>query len=107
VISGEARLASPDITLMGSFGRHSDSGIFKNSAFCREYIDGKTIRPLKPLLGTIIPVPHVLIGDEGFALKTYLIRPFPRAMIANDARNKKFNKQLSRAQHVIKNAFGY
>jgi hypothetical protein len=91
---------------IGSYGRHNDSGIFKNSAFYREYIDGKTILPPKPLPGTNIPVPHVLIGDEGFALQTYLMRPFPRAAIANDARKKKFNIQLSRAQRVVENAFG-
>jgi hypothetical protein len=108
-VSGDARLASPDIALtgkFGSYGQHSDSGVFKNSAFYREYNYGKTILPPKPLLGTIIPVPHVLIGDKGFALQTYLLRPFPRAAIANNARKKKFNKQLSRAWRVVKNAFG-
>ena len=49
---------------------------------------------------------NVLIGDEGFALQTYLMRPFPRAAMANDARKKKFNKQLSRARRVVENAFG-
>jgi hypothetical protein len=85
---------------IGSYGRHSDSG-----TFFWEYIDGKTILPPKPLPGTNIPG-HVLIGDESFALKTYLMRPFPRAAIANDARKKKFNKQLIRAWRVVENAFG-
>ena len=91
---------------IGSYGRHSDSGIFKNSAFYREYIDGKTILPPKPLRGTNLPVPHALIGDEGFALQTCLMRPFSRAAVANDARKKKFNKQLCRARRVVENAFG-
>ena len=34
------------------------------------------------------------------------MRPSPRAAIANDARKKKFNKQLSRAVRFIENAFG-
>ena len=33
------------------------------------------------------------------------MRPFPRAAIANDARKKKSNKQLSRARRVVQNAF--
>jgi hypothetical protein len=94
------------IVHIGSYRQRSDSGIFKNSAFYREYFDGKTILPLKPLQGTNISVPHVLIGDEGFALQTYLVRPFLRSEIVNDARKKKFNKQLSRARHVVENAFG-
>jgi hypothetical protein len=80
-ISGDASLASPDIALTGqfcSYRRHSDSGIFKNSALYREYIDGKTILPPKPLPGTIIPVPHVLIADEGFALDVFNA-PFPKS----------------------------
>ena len=48
---------------------------------------------------------NVLIGEEGFALQTYLMRPFPRAAIANDARKKKFNEQLSRIWHIVKNVF--
>jgi hypothetical protein len=52
---------------------------------------GKLFYPPKLLLGTNIPVPHVLIGDEGFALQTYLMCPFVRAAIANDARKKKFH----------------
>jgi len=34
------------------------------------------------------------------------MHPFPRAAIANDARKKKFNKQLSRARRVVDNVFG-
>jgi len=45
---------------IGSYGRHNDSGIFKNSALYREYTDGKNFLPPKPLPGTNIPVPHAL-----------------------------------------------
>lgn len=41
---------------IGSYGRHSDSAIFENSAFFYQYIDGKTILPSKPLPGTDNPV---------------------------------------------------
>ncbi|XP_062531258.1 uncharacterized protein LOC110386017 isoform X2 [Bombyx mori] len=56
--------------------------------------------------GTEEPVPHVFIGDEGFALKTYLMRPFPRASATQDERKTKFNKRLCRARRVVENAFG-
>lgn len=90
---------------IGSYRRHSDSAIFENSAFYREYINGKTILPPKPLPGTDIPVPHVFVGDEGFALQTYLMRPYPKARMINNVKKRKFNTQLSRARRVVENAF--
>lgn len=89
---------------IGSYGRHSDSAIFENSAFFQQYINGKTILPSKPLPGTDNSV--VFIGDEGFALQTYLMRPYPKATMINDVKNKKFNMRLSRARRVVENAFG-
>ncbi|KAJ8876567.1 hypothetical protein PR048_021012 [Dryococelus australis] len=68
----------PSIILFLLYGCHSDSGIFEKSAFFRKYIVGKTILPPKPLPGSNIPVPHVLIGDEGFGSQAYLMRPFPK-----------------------------
>jgi len=91
---------------IGSYGRHSDSAIFENSAFFQQYIDGKTILPSKPLPGTDNPVPHVFIGDEGFALQTYLMRPYPKATMISDIKKKNFNMRLSRARRVVENAFG-
>lgn len=91
---------------IGSYGHHSDSAILENSAFYRKYIDGKTILPPKPLPGSHTSVPHVLVGDEGFALQTYLIRPYPKSGIINDTRKKHFNAQLNQACRVVENAFG-
>ncbi|XP_029347796.1 protein ALP1-like [Acyrthosiphon pisum] len=91
---------------IGSYGRHSDSSIFENSSFYREFIQGKTILPPKPLPGTTTPVPHVFVGDEGFKLETFLMRPFPRAVVAQNEAKKVFNKRLSRARRVVENAFG-
>lgn len=82
------------------------SAIFENSVFYREYIVGKNILPPKPLPDTDTPVPHVLVGDEGFALQTYLMRPYPKLEVINNARKKQFNSHLSRARRVVENAFG-
>lgn len=91
---------------IGSYGRHSDSAIFENSSFYRDFVHNKTIIPPKPLPGTKIPVPHVFIGDEGFKLQTYLMRPFPRHSVADDLEKRTYNKRHCRARRIVENAFG-
>lgn len=92
---------------IGSYGRHSNSGIFENSLFYNEYIKRKSLLPPKPLPGITELVPYViLIGDEGFGLQTYLLRPFPRSAVLHDEIKRKFNKRLCRARRVVENVFG-
>lgn len=95
-----------DIGSNGSYGRHSDSGIFENSSFYNKYLKDKILLPPKPLPGMNELVPHVLIGNEGFGLQTYLMRPFPRVTVLHDERKGKFNKRLCRARRVVENVFG-
>lgn len=49
-------------------------------------MNNKIILPSKPLPGTDVPVPHV--GDEGFTLQTYVMRPYPKAGMIYDVRKK-------------------
>lgn len=54
---------------------------------------------------TNITIPFSLISDEGFPLKSYLMRPFAKKnLLGNEQRV--FNYRLSRARRVIENAFG-
>ncbi|XP_063625592.1 uncharacterized protein LOC134797293 [Cydia splendana] len=62
--------------------------------------------PNAPLPGTTEPVPHVLLGDEGFALQTFLMRPFPGATTIHDQRKRRYNYRLCRARRVVENTFG-
>lgn len=91
---------------IGSYGRLSDSGIFENSTFYNKYIAGNEILPPKPLPGTRDPVPHVLIGDEGFGLKPYMMRPFPKVASLADENKRRFNYRLCRARRTVENVFG-
>lgn len=45
------------------------------------------------------------IGDEVFALKAYIMRPFPYAQLKYDLRKDKYNTHLCRAQRTVENAF--
>jgi hypothetical protein len=90
---------------VGAYRRQSDSWISEKPSFYRCFIHGKNILPPKPLPGTDIPIPHVLLGHEGFGLHMYLMRPFPKTTIVNDIKGKKFNVWLSRAIRVVENTF--
>lgn len=64
-----------------------------------------SISQARPLPNTNLAVPFSLIGDEGFPLKTYLMRPYARRNLLGNEQ-KVFNYRLSRARRIIENAFG-
>lgn len=77
-------------------GNCSDAGIFAESSIAEGFATG----------GFNLPVGSDwhLVGDEGFPLKPFLLRPFPERGL--DHRKKVFNLRLSRARRVVENAFG-
>ncbi len=92
---------------VGAYGSQSDGGIFALSAMGKALQGGKlSIPPPKPLPGApeLGSVPHVIVGDEAFPLKPYLMRPFPGQEL--DDNKRIFNYRLSRARRVVENAFG-
>ncbi|XP_044744261.1 protein ALP1-like [Coccinella septempunctata] len=102
-------VAGPDYKFIaidvGAYGKESDGGIFSNSNLSDKLESGALgAKSLAALPGTTIKVPHVLLGDEAYPLKTYLMRPFPREHLTPPRRI--FNQRLSRARQVIECSFG-
>ncbi|XP_056633555.1 uncharacterized protein LOC130443108 [Diorhabda sublineata] len=77
---------------IGSYGRNADGGVFQNSS-------------LYPLLenDSLLPQGAVLVGDDAFPLKPYLLKPYSSTPTIAE---KIFNYRLSRARRIVENGFG-
>lgn len=51
-------------------------------------------------------MPYVIVGDEAFPLKSYLMRPYSKNYVTGSESNRIFNYRLSRARRVVENSFG-
>ena len=51
------------------------------------------------------PLPFVIVDDEAFPLKKYLLRPYPGVSARNDESKQIYNYWLSWARRVVENAF--
>ncbi|XP_031350806.1 protein ALP1-like [Photinus pyralis] len=80
---------------IGSNGRVNDSTVFRNSSLKAAIENGS--------VG--FPKWGVIVGDDAFPLKDYLMKPYSRhGRLSNS--EKVFNYRLSRARRIVENAFG-
>ena len=71
---------------VGGNGQESDGGVWSVTEMSRMLEDqlqgGPQLLPgPEPLPGTDTVLPHVLVGDEAFPLRPYMMRPFPGAQM--------------------------
>jgi len=92
---------------VGSYGRNSDGNVFAKSALGKALEnDTLDVPPDTPIEDNGDPMPYVIVADEAFPLKPYLMRPYSRVTLGGNEGNKIFNYRLSRARRVVENAFG-
>lgn len=92
---------------IGGYGKNSDGGILEMSHMGQRF-EHNSMNVPNPihLPGQNEPCPHVLVGDEAFALKPYLMRPFPYRQSRGNRQLENYNTRLSGARMVVENAFG-
>ncbi|XP_044766248.1 uncharacterized protein LOC123322369 [Coccinella septempunctata] len=88
---------------VGAYGKQSDSGIFDLSNLNELLQRGALkVHSEEKLPGSDLRAPHVIIGDEDYPLKPYLMRPYPDRTAGPD--EHMFNKRLFLAKQTV--AFG-
>lgn len=79
---------------IGCNGRISDGGVFKNCNIYQKFEQNKLDVPKPaPLPGTTIISPYVLVADDAFPLKTYILKPYSQIGMTREKRI--FNYRLS------------
>ena len=85
--------------------RCADGGVFNSSELCQALEGGKLgVPPAASLEGDHVPLPFTIIADDAFALKEWLLKPYPHRMMTREERI--FNYRLSRGRRIVENAFG-
>uniref|UniRef100_A0A8D8YZ19 Nuclease HARBI1 n=1 Tax=Cacopsylla melanoneura TaxID=428564 RepID=A0A8D8YZ19_9HEMI len=102
LVDAECNFIAVDV---GGFGRHSDGGIFAHSNLGKALETGRFNVPGPSALpGTNAEAPYVVVGDQAFPLKNYLMRPYPGENLPRE--KEVFNMRLTKARRVVENAFG-
>ncbi|CAN7974782.1 unnamed protein product [Ixodes persulcatus] len=90
---------------VGRCGGESDGGVFRRCDLSGALESQQLGVPEPAMLPGGNVTPSVILGDEAFPLKPYLMRPYPKRFITSDA-ERIYNYRLSRGRRVIENAFG-
>ncbi|KAK8780677.1 hypothetical protein V5799_017979, partial [Amblyomma americanum] len=98
------------------YGGEGDSGIFLRSDLLKTLSEDLCGVPSPTTVGSAGVIPYVIVGDEAFPLKTFLMRPYARRDLQKHRlspsgreeyqQRATFNYRLSRARRVIENSFG-
>lgn len=89
---------------VGGYGKQSDGGTFISSTLRQQLETGFFLPDSKKLPNTDVVLPHVLLGDDAYPLKTYLMKPYSKRHLSRE--EEIFNYRLSRCRRTVECAFG-
>ena len=90
---------------VGCNGRISDGGVYRNSSLSRALEQNNLNIPgPRCLPNSNKKLPFVVVGDDAFPLKRYIMKPYSQRQLTREKRI--FNYRLSRARRIVENAFG-
>ena len=78
----------------------TNGGVFRNSFLS----NALSLNTLNILLSDSESLPYVVVADDAFPLKTYMMKPDTFKNLCTEKRV--FNYHLSRARRVVENALG-
>ena len=90
---------------VGSNGCVNDSGVWNKSSSLQAIQNGLEKLPKHdafPVNGVIAP--YVFVGDDAFALKKFMMKPYPQQNLTAD--KKVYNYRHSRSRRISENLFG-
>jgi len=91
---------------VGCQGRISDGDVFRNTEFYRKLENNDLYLPQDEALPVrTIPVPYTLVADDTFPLTRHMMKPYATDLNKGSS-TRIFNYRLSRARHIVENAFG-
>ena len=88
---------------IGGYGRDNDASIFSQTGVYKAFTNNKMCIP-EPESKHGIELPYVLVSDEIFPLKPWLMKPYPGKGLPES--KEIFNYRLSRCRRTIENTFG-
>ncbi|XP_049766313.1 uncharacterized protein LOC126095580 [Schistocerca cancellata] len=91
---------------VGAYGKSSDSIVFRNTVLNNKLQDGTLDLPAPKQLSLSFerPTPFMLVGDEGFGMSKFILRPYGGKYL--DIKKRVFNYRLCRARRYIECTFG-
>ena len=89
---------------IGNSGRQSDGSVYTNSRLGYAIENGRLGIPQAcKVRDAEIILPYVFVGDNAFALKPHMMKPYPSSNLSY--KQCIFNYRLSRARRTVENAF--